>query len=448
VPLEGATVDLQVRAWADDAAWGDRTVRLAVGALPRIEAQLGLAYAGTGPLVIEESVSGSAGLPGEPATDGTRILAGYDQPPFTLLHQLGHLWLGPELVADRWITEGFASWAAARVAPEIGPGGVEPPYDPDRRRGSLADDRFPLVSWGAGEATAGQDAFAYAASWAVVEELEEVAGADALRLAWRRIAAGIGPYAPVDEDGAGVAPSPNRPPVDSRALLDHLEAVQDASVARVFERWVFDEGTAALLEARAAARDAYLGLLDAAAGWGAPDPVVVDLAAWRFDAAEQRIAETRDWLAGRDRLASAAAQAGLSLPQRLRDRYRTSGGSADAREELEAEQAIVDAYRATLEAAAEERGVLERIGLLGGPEPDALLREANAFFAEGDLRGAADAIHDARLQLEHAGTGGLVRIVAAVVVIAALAFLAWAVLRRGRGRPLGERPGSDYTAAP
>jgi hypothetical protein len=446
VPLEGGTVDLQVRAWADDEAWGDRTLRIAAGALPVVEESLGLPYPGVGPVVIEESVSFSSDLPGEPAPEGTRLLAGYDQPPFTMLHQLGHLWLRPELVADRWITEGFASWAAARAAAEVS--GVEPPFDPERRRAKLVDDRFPLVSWGVGEASEAQDAFAYAASWGVATEIEDLVGADALRLAWSRIAAGIGPYAPVSEDAVGQAPSPTRVPVDSRALLDHLEAVADADVARLFERWVLDDDTSSLLEARAAARDAHQPLLTAASGWGAPDPVLVDLAAWRFDAAEERMAEALEWLAERDRLVASAADAGLALPQRLRDRYRTGGGGTDARAELEAERAIVDAYQSTLEASAAERGILARIGLLGGAEPDALLRDANALFGEGDLRAAADAIDDASLRLEHAETQGLVRIGAAVVVIAALVVLAWALTRRNRTRPLGERAGSDYTAAP
>jgi hypothetical protein len=448
VPLTGGTVDLQVRAWADDGGWGQRTLRLAADGLPLIEAAIGIPYPGVGAVVIEESVSASSDLPGEPVSEGTRLLAGYDQPPFTLLHQLGHLWLAPDLVADRWISEGFASWAAATAAPDATAGGVELPYDPEARRARLIDDRFPLVSWGAGESTPAQDAFAYAASWAVAEEVEALVGADALRLAWSRIAAGIGPYAPLSEDGVGREPSVNRAPLGSRALLDHLEAVGGADVATLFADWVLDEATAALLADRAAAREAYDQLLEGAAGWGAPEPVIVDLVAWRFDEARERIAETLGWLADRDRLAAAATDAGLTLPQRLRDRYRTGGGSADARAELEAERAVVEAYRAALLASVDERGILERIGLLGGPEPDQLLRDANGLFAEGDLRGAADAIDEARLALEQAGTQGLVRVGAAVVIIGALAALAWALARRSRSRPLGERPGSDYTAAP
>jgi hypothetical protein len=444
VPLRSGTVDLQVRAWADDAAWGRRTLRLAADALPLFEDALGLPYPGVGPLVVEESVTGAADLPDEASADGTRILVGYDQPPFMLLHQLGHAWMTPDLVADRWIVEGMASWSAARAAEELG---VEVPYEPRRRRAVLADDRFPLVSWGAGEATAAQDAYGYVASWAVMREIVAAVGEEAFRSAWARIAAGVDPYAPVAGEG-GAPPAAARDPVGSRALLDHLEAVSDADLAALFERWVLDRDTAALLHERAEAREELARLLDAAAGWGAPDPVLTDLGAWRFAAARQRIDETHEWLSGRDRLVAAAEEAGLSLPQRLRDRYRTGGGSTEARTELEAEQAVVDAYRGALDRAVGERGLLERIGLAGGDDPDALLRSANAAFAEGDLRAAADAIEDAATRLEHARTEGLVRVVAALVVVVALVALAWTVLRRSRPRPLGDRPGSDYTAAP
>lgn len=446
VPLSAGTVDLQVRAWADDPEWGERTLELVSAALPLLEARLGIPYPGVGPLVIEESVSTSPGLGGEAAVDGTRLQAGFDQPAFTLLHQLGHVWLGDELVAQRWITEGFASWAAAGVAAELE---ADPPYDPAARREELAGNAFPLVSWGAGESSAEQDAFAYAASWAIAEEIATALGEERLRLAWQRIAAGLSPYAPVADEPPSVdQPVANRPPVDARSLLDHLEAVSGQDLADLFAEWVFDDAAAAQLPDRAVARQAFLELLAAAGDWGAPEPVTVDLAAWRFESAMERIAETIDWLADRDALFAAAERAGLSVPQRLRDRYRTAGGSGDARAELDAEAAVVDAYQAALDHNVTERGVVERIGLLGGPDPSVQLAEANRLFAEGDLRGAADAIAEASARLERAGTEGLVRIVAAVALVVALALLAVALIRRQRRGRVGEAPGSDYTAAP
>ncbi len=143
VPLADATVDLQVRAWTDDPAWGERTLELVAAALPLMEERLGVPYPEVGALVVEETVAGAQDLGGEPAPSGTHLQVGYDQPSFTVLHQLAHVWLADDLVAQRWITEGFASWMAAGAAAELE---VDPPFDPAARREELADDAFPLVS--------------------------------------------------------------------------------------------------------------------------------------------------------------------------------------------------------------------------------------------------------------------------------------------------------------
>jgi hypothetical protein len=131
------------------------------------------------------------------------------------------------------------------------------------------------------------------------------------------------------------------------------------------------------------------------------------------------------------------------VPERLRDRYRTAGGGPDARAELDAERAVVDDYIEALGIASAERDMLERIGLIGAADPDALLREASLLFAEGDLRGAADATHQVLAQLENARTQGIVRVAAAVALVVVLLALAFGLMRRR-----GVRTASDYTAAP
>ena len=441
VPLAGGTVDLQVRAWSDDEAWGQLTLGLLARALPLLEAEIGLPYPDIGPLVVIESVAGPEGLPGESSGDGTTLQVGYDQPPFTLLHQAAHAWFSDRLSSDRWMREGFASLAAAGIAGQLD---VEPAYDPTARADELKADAFPLVSWGAGTATDAQQAWAYAASWSVAAELQRAVGAEWLQRAWQRIVAARGPYEPVAEEG----PPPERltfPPVPagSRELLDQLEAVSDADVAAIFGRTVFDAETAALLPDRERARSAYAELVVAADSWGAPDPVKADLSAWRFDSALARIQETIDWLRDRDALVAAADAAGLTIPSRLLDRYRTSGGGADARAELDAERAVVDAYVEVAALAEGESGFLEQVGLLGGPEPSATLSDAATLFGEGELRGAAEAIEAARTSLARAETDGIVRLTATIAAVVLLVLLATRLARRRRGTA-----SSDYTAAP
>jgi hypothetical protein len=313
------------------------------------------------------------------------------------------------------------------------------PYDPTARASELAAAAFPLISWGAGEATAEQDAFGYAASWALAQRLATAVGADALRMAWARIAAGMSAYEPIAED----PPAPSGrliSPVDSRGLLDHLEAVSGQDLAGEFEAHVFDAAAAADLPKRAAARQAYADLLVTAGDWGAPDPVLADLAAWRFDEAQAAIAEATAWLAARDELVAAIGAAGLAAPDRLRDRYRASGGGPDSQDELEAEAALVAAYSDVLARIQRQPSIVEQVGLLGGEKPSARLAEASALFAEGDLRGAAEEVDAARARLAGAFADGAVRLGSAAAVLVATLLLSIVVARRRRTRGYTARP--------
>jgi hypothetical protein len=435
VALASGTVDLQVRAWTDDEAWGEATMDLLARALPLLEKEIGLEYPRVGPLVVVESVPDLVGDLSEPVADAGAIAVGFNQPPFTTLHQIAHVWLSEQLVGDRWIREGFASQAAAAVATELE---VTLPYDPAARTTELGEAAFPLISWGAGEATVEQDAFGYAGSWALAERLAAAVGADALRMAWGRFAAGVGAYEPI----AAPPPAPSgRPvtPVDSRRLLDQLEAVSGQDLTAEFTTHVFDEAAAAELPQRTAARQAYVGLLAAAGEWGAPDPVLADLEAWRFDEAQAAIPEATAWLAARDELLAAIDAAGLAAPDRLRERYRASGGGPDARDELEAEAVLVAGYSDVRAQIARQPSVVEQVGLLGGAEPSARLAEASALFAEGDLRGAAEEVDAARARLAGAFSDGAVRLGSAAAVLVVL-LLAIVAIRRRRTRGYTARP--------
>jgi hypothetical protein len=436
VALASGTVDLQVRAWTDDEAWGEATMALLTRALPLLEEGIGLDYPRVGPLVVVESVPDLVGELSEPVAEAGEIAVGFNQSPFTTLHQVAHVWISEQLVGDRWIREGFASQAAAAPAAELE---VALPYDPAARSTELVEAAFPLISWGAGAATAEQDAFGYAASWALAERLAAAVGADALRLAWGRIAAGVSAYEPVAEEAPAISGRPITP-VDSRRLLDQLEAVSGQDLTAEFAARVFDEAAAAELAKRAAARQAYADLLIAAGDWGAPDPVLADLAAWRFDEAQAAIAEATAWLAARDELSAAIDAAGLATPDRLRDRYRVSGGGPDAQDELDAEAALVAGYTDVRAQIARRPSIVQQVGLLGGEEPSARLAEASALFAEGDLRGAAEEVDAARARLAGAFADGAVRLGSAGAVLVVLLVLAIVVARRRRARGYTARP--------
>jgi hypothetical protein len=443
VPLAGGAIQLRLLAWADDLAWRRRVVDLLTRGLPRLEAQIGVEQVAVSALDVVESVPpiGAPALaePEAPITSraGTSELRlAFDAGRFEILHQAAHLWLSDRLVADRWISEGFASRAAGRVARSLQ---LDLPYDPARRTAELADDAFPLVSWGAGPASRAQEAYAYAASWHVADRLADAVGPDLLRLAWRRLASGIPAYEPAET-------TPSRssefqpPPVDSRMLLDQLEELSEAPVEALFRERVFDESTAGMLSHRREARERYADLLDKAGTWGAPRPVRSDMAAWRFGLAVDRIEAAASWLDRRDRLVKEISAAGLTVPRRLEDAYVTAGGEAGADDELQTEAGIVASYREALGEAGRPRGVLERLGLLGATDPSDMLAEANVAFGEGDLPLAAQEIDAAGTSLDAAAANGIVRIGSLVALVVGLLVLAFFLARHRRG--------TDYTARP
>jgi hypothetical protein len=430
VPLDGGTVDLRVRAFADDRAWGERTLALLERALALLEERFGLPYPRRDPLVVTEAVAGDATAFAEDgATDPEtgEILVAFDQPPFTTLHQVGHLWLGPSIVADRWIGEGLASSMAAAIAPEVG---LERPYDPSATATELPAGAFPMAAWPAAP-TPEQERFGYAASWALFDEIAATAGPDVMARVLQRVAAAVDPSEPV----IGAAPTPTgRPvvPLTTRGLLDHLETVSGLDFAGRFAALVLTPDDVALLPQRGEARLAHAALVEAAAGWEAPEPVRMALAAWEFDTALDRIAAASTWLEDRDALLATMEEVGLAAPDRLRDSYRQHGGGPEAQVELDAERAVTAAYVATLDASNSGRTLLARVGLLGAPDPAAQLTVANGRFAAGDLRGASEAITEAQRLLDDAESTGILRLLSVIAVLVLLLGLVVVLLRRRR----------------
>jgi hypothetical protein len=433
IALASGTVDLRVRAFEEDAAWGERVQTLLTDALPRLEDEIGLPYDQAGSLVVVESPPAGFGPIGEQLSEGNEILIAFDAPSFTILHQAAHVWIGPRLFGERWIREGLASHYAMAVAPELE---VEPPYDPQERSEEMSDSAFPLAEWQEGtppgEAPE-RDGYGYAASWSVIDQVSDRIGADRLREALGRIAAGMDAYDP----NAGEAVPPPQPAVaaavDTRRLLDQLE-VGGEQVADIFAEQVFAADADEELAARARARDDFDSLVEQAAGWGAPEPLHRMMTDWRFDQAREATAAASDWLAERDELLDAVDAAGLSAPQRLHDAYRRDGGGPEAQAELAAQRAVVEEYQLALEAASAERSLLARVGLLGGEDPQEGLASANRLFAAGELHDATHAVAEVRTRLATAEAMGLVRLLAALAVVLVLLAGAAVLLKR---RPQG-----------
>ncbi len=427
VPLDGGTADLQVRAFADDEAWGTRTIALVEDALPLLEQEIGLPYPRIGGLVIIESVAADASGFAERSNACTEILVAFDQPPFTAIHQVAHVWLTPALIEDRWIREGMASETAARVAGDLG---VELPYNPTAEVERRAEDALPLDTWATAD-SAPTESYAHAASWDMMAEVASIVGPDAIRTTLGRVTASVGPYAAreLDVNPTTDGSQPTQP-LTSRTFLDQLETVSGADLSGLFAERVFTEADQALLPARRDARTAFDELVVGSNGWGPPDPVRAAMVGWEFEEAMAQIDAARAWLRDRDVVLASMREAGLSAPERLQQAYRSFGGGAEAIAELDAQRGVVAAYVATAADVNASRTLLERLGLIGGPDPAQQLALANGRFADGDLRGAGEAISDAQRILSSAEAGGLIRAVSAGLVVLLLAGLAVVLFRR------------------
>jgi hypothetical protein len=434
VALASGTVDLQVRAWTVDPAWGDRTLATLTAGLPRLEEAIGLPYPRVGPLVVSEAVGGEGSADQQPLPAAEMQVA-FDADAFTLLHQAAHIWITDQLAADRWLREGIASHVAAQVAAGIG---AALPYDPAARASELVADAFPLVAWGSQPTISVHDAYAYAASWALVDRIAATVGEANLARTLRRVVAAIGPYDPTDADQLPLTGG-RFAAVDSRRFLDQLAASSGVDLSDIFGQVVLAAEAVVELRERQLARDDYEKLLRLAGDWGAADPIRTAMAAWRFDEARPAMEVASAWLVKRDALIAKVARAGLTTPEQLRDQFTAVGGGADAEAELTAEAAVVDADLEIQARAAAPRDLLETIGLFAADDPRTLLAAAGDEFAQGDLQAAARDLDAAEVQLNRAPTNGVVRIASAVVLLTVIVLL-WSLTIRRRG-------GTHYTGA-
>jgi hypothetical protein len=424
VPLTGGTVDLQVEAFGDDAAWADRTISLLERALPLIEERLGLPYSHVGPLMVTESVAGVGDVE---VDDGSRIVLAYDAPPFTAVRRVTEVWLQPDLISDTWIREGLAAHVAATVAGELD---IAAPYDPAAATEARAAAAFQLAEW---PAAAPPEASAYgeAASWMLVDEIERQVEGEVIPLVLSRAAAGIGAYAPAGSASPELSGEAAQP-LDSRSFLDQLDTVGGTDLSARFGEVVLGAEDAALLPARAEALASVRGLQMAARDWGAPDPVLAAMRTWDFEDARAQADAARDWMTRRDDLLDRISELGLAAPIRLQQAYRTDGGGSEAVTELDAELAVVEAYGAGLDAVNAPRSLIERIGLVGGPAPEAGMASANGLFADGDLAGAAAAIGEADRLIANAEMSGALRLASLAAALALVVAAIVVLVRRRR----------------
>ena len=426
-------VALLVRSWRDDPAWAGRIGGLFRKALPALSREIGLAWPETEPTVIQEAVSRAAGgYAGLFAPAEHRIEVAYWADPLVVLHEAAHGWFNGALVADRWVSEGFASLYAQRAAHALKVKDTSPKLTAGAKKAAI-----PLNAWAnpadpATTANLPTETYGYAASLALARAIAERAGEDPLQRVWAAAQARVGAYQPPPDTAFGGQTDPETVdgPPDWRGLLDLLEAETDKDFTDLWRQWVVRPEEASLLDARSNARAAYARTLGLAGDWKLPRGVRDALRSWQFDAAVQQMADARTVLAQRGAIESLAARGSMTLPATVQQHFQAGdmvGASAEAEAERNAMLAVIQAA----DARVHDDDVLSRIGMLG-EDPEANIVAARDAFAAGDLAGAQSAADDAYRAWTAAWQEGRRRALLGLAALAAVLVLAAAVAGRAR----------------
>ncbi len=459
VVVAGEPVAITIRAWPDDPDWAERVGSLVRRALPVLSAEIGLGWPRDGGLVVQEAASRSTGgYAGLFDPKEGRVEVAWYAEDFVVLHEAAHAWFNGTLLADRWASEGFASYYGLKAAAELGV-----VASGDILTAELQKARIPLNAWGpvGREATATED-YAYAATLSLAKAIAVRAGPDVLRAVWADAAARIGAYQPpntgtgatgVGAAGAGAgaagataagetaAPETIDRPPDWRGLLDLLETYDTDAYDDLWRLWVVRDSDKPLLLARDTARRGYEDLVVAAGDWQLPVSVRGALRAWQFEQASQLFARAHRILDQREAIAAAAASAGLTPPSTLREAFELPDAFATADREATAELEAIAIYVDAEATRPTEPSTFQVIGLWGAT-PAADLDTARVRFAIADLVGSSHAARAAAFawtSAEDVGRGRFISIVAlALALIIAIVLVAgWFRARRRRRRRFG-----------
>ncbi len=255
---------------------------------------------------------------------------------------------------------------------------------------------------------------------------------------WAAAAAREAAYQPPKVDPAGG----DRPaeeaagPPDWRGLLDLLEDETGKRYDDLWRRTVVRDGEAALLDARADARDAYRDVIREAGRWELPASIRGAMRAWQFDTASTLLADAATVLDRREALESAAEEAGLRLPSRLETVFESDAGFEAATAEADAEQAAIEILVASSGTRPADPDLLQQLGMVGA-SPDAQLAVARDAFAAGELERSAREALQAQATWQGAWEVGRNRLLAgiglALLALLAVLFVAtrWRDRRKG-----------------
>jgi hypothetical protein len=243
-------------------------------------------------------------------------------------------------------------------------------------------------------------------------------------------------------------------PPDWRGLLDLLEAHDDEAYDDLWRVWVVRDSDMALLDARSETRSRYDDVVESAGDWRLPKPIRDALRNWRFDSANELLADASAILDQRTAIESAAAESGLTPPATLETAFGLPDGFVTAASEATAELEAIERYDTAVAMRPAAPDMLQLMGMWG-TTPDADLARSRDLFASGDLAASSDAAGTAAsvwVSAEDVGRGRIISIVTLIVafLLGVAMFVVWLRARRRRRRRFAARwvgPGPYATLA-
>ena len=430
--LEVGQADVTIKAWPGDTKWRRFAKRWTRKGLPVLEKMIGFEALEDDLTVAESSRSYQLGFAGFYVPAEGRVEVGDMLDAITLLHELSHVWFNRHLFTERWIGEGLAESYANRALRQLD-GKPKPP-----KRIDIDDPaRVPLNAWPPIAVLDPErqkvEAYAYNASYSVMEELIEEIGIDGMRKVLVAASERQLPYQGLDEKEETLIER------DWRYFFDLVEMIGGSKeVDSIFRDQVLTPPEEGLLPQRDTLHRKLEVLQDS--GWVAPLELRESLAAWEFGTTTGLFSYATDL---RDRSQAAVEQLAtvdVDVEATLHDQYAGAKELRDYDESLKQLESAAEEVVA-LRRRADTAGPIARLGLVGA---DLGLGTINAAIVDGDLDAVPDLVATAAAQLDQAPTRGALILGAALVLLLILLLLV--LLRRRRRRRAVSTP-TDAPAA-
>ena len=434
-------IDVTLRYWVDDVGWADQVERVLRLGYPILRDSIGLGDPIESAITIEEASSQDLGFSGSFDVTSGQVRISYFADPYVILHEVAHMWFNSDLVTDRWIQEGFASYYAQQAVDQLGLPDHAPVLSDRMRQAAI-----PLNDWIVpGQPDSMNEAYLYGAALEVARQIAAVAGPSGLRSVWAAARSGKAAYQPVyGSQTELVLPLA----ADWRRLLDLLTldtGDTGRSYVAIWQQWVMDPAQVPLLQQRSAAVSTYATTQAAAGSWDLPPEIRRALTGWQFEQSMTLMAQARTILSQRDQIAVAAAAQQTTPPPTLRaafERFGVAAASSEAISELD----VLGAIAAAAQARTDNGDAARAVGLIGS-DPQADLASARDAFAKGELSRAMAQATSARTAWEGANDTGRMRILGLASLLAGVLLLLAVVLwRRGalrRGQLAAAQAGAE-----